>query len=150
MWITSQIFSVSPGKFKNTDTSEFLKDFGASPILRNCELSMHMFKLTCMFFFMRDSPVKMQTPSHRNLISRSTTAPPPLLSHSGIRLAASFIPTGTSSALLTEILLRFYFNFFLNCVIFKLRDMKLRELGALLLVSETMSHMSSSKLYPVH
>jgi len=34
------------------------------------------------FFFMKESPVKMQTPSHRNLIGHSTIVPPPLSSPS--------------------------------------------------------------------
>jgi hypothetical protein len=81
-----------PCKFKNTNTARIAKKFGRKSKFAEVRIGYAYGQIgyaygqiyMYVFFSWNKSPVKMQTPSHQNLIGRSTIAPPPLLSPSCI------------------------------------------------------------------
>lgn len=94
---------------------------GAIRILHRTELSVHMANFTCackgvrMKSKLQGSPVKIKTPTHWNLIGRSTTAPPSALSPRSILLPPSslgaFIPARKTPMLVPKMS---FLGFFLS------------------------------------
>ena len=82
---------------------------------------------------MSGSPLGVQTPGRWNMIGRSATAPPLVLSPTSIltRLSSgcAFISSRKNSARFSK-MLRIYFRTSLICLSMKLRNLKLRKFGS--------------------
>jgi hypothetical protein len=85
-----------------------------------------------LYMYIEGSRSEIQSPTHWNVIGRNMTAPPHVWLPSSILPPAwcncAFIPGRKISVRVNKC---YYFSFLLcrNCVILKLRDLKLRKLG---------------------